>query len=101
MEGRWYVGLPNATVGPLCAQNAVCNGSALAALTPPLLVDAWLVPLFFALIMLLGLVGNSLVIYVVTKHRQMKTVTNFYIGTSQVFQGWAGVCADGCDSGWR
>ncbi|KAE8291937.1 G-protein coupled receptor 54 [Larimichthys crocea] len=32
------------------------------------------------LIMLVGLVGNSLVIHVVTKHQQMKTVTNFYIG---------------------
>lgn len=53
--------------------------------TPPLLVDAWLVPLFFALIMLVGLVGNSLVIYVITKHKQMRTVTNFYIGKSQIF----------------
>ncbi|XP_053329351.1 G-protein coupled receptor 54-like [Spea bombifrons] len=47
--------------------------------SPPQLVDAWLVPLFFALIMLVGLVGNSLVIYVINKHKQMKTVTNFYI----------------------
>uniref|UniRef100_A0A3Q3Q0D1 G-protein coupled receptors family 1 profile domain-containing protein n=1 Tax=Monopterus albus TaxID=43700 RepID=A0A3Q3Q0D1_MONAL len=46
---------------------------------PPVLVDAWLVPTFFGLIMLVGLVGNSLVIHVVTKHQQMKTVTNFYI----------------------
>ncbi|XP_048378041.2 G-protein coupled receptor 54-like isoform X5 [Stegostoma tigrinum] len=46
---------------------------------PPFLTDSWLVPLFFALIMLLGLVGNSLVIYVVSKHRQMRTATNFYI----------------------
>ncbi|KAK7944699.1 hypothetical protein WMY93_000427 [Mugilogobius chulae] len=29
--------------------------------------------------MLVGLVGNSLVIYVITKHRQMRTATNFYI----------------------
>ncbi|KAJ1161109.1 hypothetical protein NDU88_001597 [Pleurodeles waltl] len=47
--------------------------------SPPFLTDAWLVPLFFALIMLLGLVGNSLVIYVISKHRQMRTATNFYI----------------------
>ncbi|MGH0126094.1 UNVERIFIED_CONTAM: hypothetical protein FKN15_037275 [Acipenser sinensis] len=47
--------------------------------TPPFLTDAWLVPLFFALIMLVGLVGNSLVIYVITKHKQMRTATNFYI----------------------
>lgn len=48
--------------------------------SPPFLTDAWLVPLFYALIMLFGLVGNSLVIYVISKHRQMRTATNFYIG---------------------
>lgn len=47
----------------------------------PFLTDAWLVPLFFALIMLVGVVGNSLVIYVISKHRQMRTATNFFIGT--------------------
>ncbi|XP_061653556.1 KISS1 receptor a [Phyllopteryx taeniolatus] len=45
----------------------------------PFLTDAWLVPLFFSLIMLVGLVGNSVVIYVISKHRQMRTATNFYI----------------------
>ncbi|XP_078075545.1 KISS1 receptor a [Mustelus asterias] len=45
----------------------------------PFLTDAWLVPLLFALIMLLGLLGNGLVIYVISKHRQMRTATNFYI----------------------
>ncbi|TRY89806.1 hypothetical protein DNTS_001866 [Danionella cerebrum] len=45
----------------------------------PFLTDAWLVPLFFSLIMLVGLIGNSLVIYVVSKHKQMRTATNFYI----------------------
>nr|AKI84606.1 kisspeptin 1 receptor [Tor putitora] len=45
----------------------------------PFLTDAWLVPLFFSLIMLVGLIGNSLVIYVISKHRQMRTATNFYI----------------------
>ncbi|XP_040485718.1 kiSS-1 receptor isoform X2 [Ursus maritimus] len=42
-------------------------------------VDAWLVPLFFAALMLLGLAGNSLVIFVICRHKQMRTVTNFYI----------------------
>lgn len=51
----------------------------------PFLTDAWLVPLFFSLIMLVGLVGNSLVIYVISKHRQMRTATNFYIGEFQFF----------------
>lgn len=50
----------------------------------PFLTDAWLVPLFFSLIMLVGLVGNSLVIYVISKHRQMRTATNFYIGERTV-----------------
>lgn len=49
----------------------------------PFLTDAWLVPLFFSLIMLVGLIGNSLVIYVISKHRQMRTATNFYIGKLQ------------------
>ncbi|XP_043941303.1 G-protein coupled receptor 54-like [Protopterus annectens] len=47
--------------------------------SPPFLTDAWLVPFFFALLMLVGLIGNSLVIYVVSKHKQMRTATNFYI----------------------
>uniref|UniRef100_A0A3B3C4B1 G-protein coupled receptors family 1 profile domain-containing protein n=1 Tax=Oryzias melastigma TaxID=30732 RepID=A0A3B3C4B1_ORYME len=57
---------------------SVCNLS-LESQAPPQLVDAWLVPTFFGLIMLVGLVGNALVIHVITKHQQMKTVTNFYI----------------------
>ncbi|XP_030622144.1 KISS1 receptor b [Chanos chanos] len=75
--------LSNQSSGALCnvgSRAALCNGSHLMDVQrPPVLVDAWLVPLFFALIMLVGLVGNSLVIYVVTKHQQMKTVTNMYI----------------------
>ncbi|XP_069482142.1 G-protein coupled receptor 54-like [Ambystoma mexicanum] len=63
---------------PFCEEGAP-SAAAGVAQSPPLLVDAWLVPLFFALIMLVGLVGNSLVIYVISKHRQMRTVTNFYI----------------------
>ncbi|XP_029295081.1 KISS1 receptor b isoform X2 [Cottoperca gobio] len=65
-------------LGPDCGSE--CNKSAsLEGQGPPVLVDAWLVPTFFSLILLVGLVGNSLVIHVVTKHQQMKTVTNFYI----------------------
>ncbi|KAJ8413910.1 hypothetical protein AAFF_G00065080 [Aldrovandia affinis] len=79
MEDGSSAGLQNGTASVPCDRAAGCNGTAVEPQTPPLLVDAWLVPLFFALIMLLGLLGNSLVIYVVTKHRQMKTVTNFYI----------------------
>uniref|UniRef100_W5M374 G-protein coupled receptor 54-like n=1 Tax=Lepisosteus oculatus TaxID=7918 RepID=W5M374_LEPOC len=61
-----------------CASALPCwNGT--AALRPPLLVDAWLVPLFFALLMAVGLAGNSLVIHVISKHKKMRTATNFYI----------------------
>uniref|UniRef100_A0AAR2LCR0 G-protein coupled receptors family 1 profile domain-containing protein n=1 Tax=Pygocentrus nattereri TaxID=42514 RepID=A0AAR2LCR0_PYGNA len=58
------------------------NGSSDAA-TPdeeaPLLVDAWLVPLVFGVIMVVGLTGNSLVLHVISKHKKMWTATNFYI----------------------
>lgn len=58
-----------------------CNQSdPMGSQSPIPLTDAWLVPVFFILIMFVGLVGNSLVIFVVVKNQQMKTVTNFYIG---------------------
>ncbi|XP_069783312.1 G-protein coupled receptor 54-like [Narcine bancroftii] len=46
---------------------------------PPFLTDAWLVPLFFSLLTLVGLVGNSLVVYVISTRRQLRTATNCYI----------------------
>ncbi|CAI9601196.1 unnamed protein product, partial [Staurois parvus] len=52
---------------------------------PPKLVDAWLVPLFFAILMVIGLAGNTLVIYVISKQKQMRTVTNFYIGMRSMY----------------
>ncbi|XP_032746580.1 kiSS-1 receptor [Rattus rattus] len=64
----------NASGCPGCSVNASDGpGSA------PRPLDAWLVPLFFAALMLLGLVGNSLVIFVICRHKHMQTVTNFYI----------------------
>uniref|UniRef100_A0A3Q4ICY8 G-protein coupled receptors family 1 profile domain-containing protein n=1 Tax=Neolamprologus brichardi TaxID=32507 RepID=A0A3Q4ICY8_NEOBR len=67
--------------GPECV--SVCNKSAtLTGQRPPVLVNAWLVPTFFGFIMLVGLVGNSLVIHVITKHQKMKTVFNFFIDTT-------------------
>nr|XP_038935863.1 kiSS-1 receptor isoform X2 [Rattus norvegicus] len=64
----------NASGCPGCGVNASDGpGSA------PRPLDAWLVPLFFAALMLLGLVGNSLVIFVICRHKHMQTVTNFYI----------------------
>lgn len=65
----------NASGCPGCGANA-SDGPGAA----PRPLDAWLVPLFFAALMLLGLVGNSLVIYVICRHKHMRTVTNFYIG---------------------
>ncbi|KAL6056882.1 hypothetical protein STEG23_003286 [Scotinomys teguina] len=64
----------NASGCPGCGANA--SDSPGAAPRP---LDAWLVPLFFVALMLLGLVGNSLVIYVICRHKHMRTVTNFYI----------------------
>ncbi|XP_058018989.1 kiSS-1 receptor [Ahaetulla prasina] len=60
-----------------CTAELCTNGS--GPPTPPYLVDAWLVPLFFAILMLVGLLGNSLVIYVIIRHKPMRTVTNYYI----------------------
>ncbi|KAM3856097.1 kiSS-1 receptor [Vipera latastei] len=60
-----------------CAAELCTNGS--EPPTPPYLVDAWLVPLLFAILMLVGLLGNSLVIYVIIRHKPMRTVTNYYI----------------------
>lgn len=65
----------NASGCPGCGANA-SDGPG----STPGPLDAWLVPLFFAALMLLGLVGNSLVIYVICRHKHMQTVTNFYIG---------------------
>lgn len=64
----------------------------------PFLTDAWLVPLFFSLIMLVGLVGNSLVIHVISKHRQMRTATNFYIGEQGEDPAIAATLAEGVHS---
>ncbi|XP_072834858.2 kiSS-1 receptor [Pogona vitticeps] len=64
--------------GSACPAGLLC-GNPSRPPGPPLLVDAWLVPLFFVLLMVVGLVGNVLVVYVVTKHKPMRTVTNFYI----------------------
>ncbi|XP_036898631.1 kiSS-1 receptor [Sturnira hondurensis] len=69
----WWA-LANASGCPGCGTNV--SGGLAPALWP---VDAWLVPLFFGVLMLLGLTGNLLVIFVICRHKQMRTVTNFYI----------------------
>ena len=46
---------------------------------PPLEVEDWLVPLVLGIVTLIGVIGNSVVIFVVFKNGKMHTVTNFYI----------------------
>ncbi|XP_019637971.1 PREDICTED: G-protein coupled receptor 54-like [Branchiostoma belcheri] len=41
--------------------------------------EAWAVPLVFSIITLVGVTGNGLVIYVIARYGQMKTVTNYYL----------------------
>uniref|UniRef100_A0A2R8PC36 KISS1 receptor n=1 Tax=Callithrix jacchus TaxID=9483 RepID=A0A2R8PC36_CALJA len=72
-NASWWA--PANTSGcPGCGSNA-SDGRVPA----PGFVGSWVVQLFFAALMLLGLVGNSLVIYVICRHRPMRTVTNFSI----------------------
>nr|KAF6348939.1 KISS1 receptor [Myotis myotis] len=73
-NASWWA-LANASGCPGCGANA-SDGPVPAMRS----VDAWLVPLFFGALMLLGLTGNSLVIFVICRQKQMRTVTNFYIG---------------------
>lgn len=77
---------PNASWGALENSSGCpgCGANASDSLAPTMWpVDTWLVPLFFGVLMLLGLTGNSLVIFVICRHKQMRTVTNFYIGEHQ------------------
>uniref|UniRef100_A0ABM0GRM4 G-protein coupled receptor 54-like n=1 Tax=Saccoglossus kowalevskii TaxID=10224 RepID=A0ABM0GRM4_SACKO len=46
---------------------------------PPVFIETWLMPVIFALIFLIGVTGNFLVIFVILKHKRMRTTTNFYI----------------------
>lgn len=68
-----------------CPVVSVCEEDMLIIPAVPYLLDAWLVPLVFALIMVVGLFGNSLVLFVISKHKKMWTATNIYIGESSLF----------------
>ncbi|XP_035687866.1 G-protein coupled receptor 54-like [Branchiostoma floridae] len=46
---------------------------------PDLGPEAYAVPTVFAIICAIGIAGNALVIFVVCKYQQMKSVTNYYI----------------------
>ncbi|XP_038627715.1 G-protein coupled receptor 54-like [Tachyglossus aculeatus] len=51
---------------------------------PPLLTDAWLVPLFYALVMALGLLGNALLLFVLSRRRGTRTATHCYLANLAV-----------------
>ncbi|XP_066270016.1 G-protein coupled receptor 54-like [Branchiostoma lanceolatum] len=51
---------------------------------PPTEVTAYLMPAISAVVLLVGLTGNSLVIYTVARYREMHTVTNYYISNLAV-----------------
>ncbi|KAI8489959.1 receptor [Branchiostoma belcheri] len=47
--------------------------------TPELGAREIVVPVVYSVICLVGIIGNGLVIYLVWRHKEMRTVTNFYI----------------------
>ena len=47
--------------------------------TPPIFINLWIWPFFFWITFLVGVVGNWMVIYVVVRTKQMRTVTNFFL----------------------
>ena len=52
--------------------NGVCGN-------PPLTMHAYIVPVIICIITLVGLIGNSIVVFVIFYQGQLKTVTNYYI----------------------
>ncbi|XP_078594317.1 kiSS-1 receptor-like [Branchiostoma floridae x Branchiostoma japonicum] len=59
--------------------NSSCTKDLTVTLPIPLSWDNYVPPAIFAFIFLVGVTGNSLVIYVVAFFRKMRTVTNFYL----------------------
>ncbi|XP_078655548.1 G-protein coupled receptor 54-like [Branchiostoma floridae x Branchiostoma belcheri] len=55
------------------------SGTTAAVGAPDLGPEAIVVPTVFAIICAIGIAGNALVIYVVWRYQQMKSVTNYYI----------------------
>ncbi|XP_072179664.1 G-protein coupled receptor 54-like [Diadema setosum] len=45
----------------------------------PITLVNWLVPLIFGFITVIGVLGNALVCYVILRHLQMRTATNYFI----------------------
>ncbi|XP_070543178.1 G-protein coupled receptor 54-like isoform X2 [Ptychodera flava] len=46
---------------------------------PVMGIELILVPVFFSIIVLVGVTGNCIVLYIIFKHKEMQTVTNYYI----------------------
>ncbi|ELU06873.1 hypothetical protein CAPTEDRAFT_90418, partial [Capitella teleta] len=45
------------------------------------MVSAYVVPVVFSLIFLVGVVGNSLVIFIILRNKAMRTTPNIFIGS--------------------
>ncbi|XP_077978928.1 G-protein coupled receptor 54-like [Glandiceps talaboti] len=69
----------NITVAVNGTEVNTTNTTAYLPTRHPLFVETWLPPLIFSLIFLIGVTGNFLVIFVILKHKRMRTTTNFYI----------------------
>uniref|UniRef100_A0A6I8PGA5 G-protein coupled receptors family 1 profile domain-containing protein n=1 Tax=Ornithorhynchus anatinus TaxID=9258 RepID=A0A6I8PGA5_ORNAN len=75
--GAWSSGEDGNGSGPSVPGRWLYNGTGEGP--PPLLTDAWLVPLFYALVMALGLLGNALLLFVLSRRRGVRTATHCYL----------------------
>ena len=69
MNNTTFFGLGNMTFSDLWADLKV----------PKIFINFWIWPLFFWITFIIGIVGNWMVIYVVVRTKQMRTVTNLFL----------------------
>ncbi|XP_078703666.1 G-protein coupled receptor 54-like [Branchiostoma floridae x Branchiostoma belcheri] len=55
------------------------TGNVTSFLDVPTTTEAYVAPTLYSIIFVVGVVGNSLVIYIVARFSEMRTVTNYYI----------------------
>ncbi|XP_035688159.1 G-protein coupled receptor 54-like [Branchiostoma floridae] len=55
------------------------TGNSTSLLDIPTTIEAYVAPTLYSVIFLVGVTGNSLVIYIVARFSEMRTVTNYYI----------------------